>query len=108
MLSASRLVAPMTFVGLTALSVEIITIARTPWARQASATWRVPSTLVRMPSHGLASTIGTCFSAAAWNTSSGRSAAITSLDAAAVAHVADERSAGRAPGKRSPISRSMP
>ncbi len=33
--------------------------------------------LVSSPSSGLASTIGTCFSAAAWNTSSGRAAANT-------------------------------
>ena len=71
-ISASRLEAPMTLVGLTALSVEISTIASAPAARAASATWRVPAALVSSPSSGLASTIGTCFSAAAWNTSSGR------------------------------------
>ncbi len=58
-------------VGLTALSVEISTIATAPAARAASATWRVPTALVSSPSSGFASTIGTCFSAAAWNTSSG-------------------------------------
>ncbi len=72
-----RFVAPMTLVGLTALSVLIWTIAETPVARQASATLREPMTLVSTPSTGLASTIGTCFSAAAWKTSSGRSSRIT-------------------------------
>ena len=71
-ISASRFDAPITEVGFTALSVEISTIARAPTPRAASATWRVPATLVSRPSSGLASTIGTCFSAAAWNTSSGR------------------------------------
>ena len=71
-ISASRFDAPITEVGFTALSVEISTIARAPTPRAASATWRVPTTLVSSPSSGLASTIGTCFSAAAWNTSSGR------------------------------------
>ena len=76
-ISASRLDAPMTLVGFTALSVEISTIASAPVARAASATWRVPAALVSRPSNGFASTIGTCFSAAAWNTSSGRSASNT-------------------------------
>ena len=62
----------MTLVGFTALSVEISTMASAPAARAASATWLVPAALVSSPSNGLASTIGTCFSAAAWNTSSGR------------------------------------
>ena len=107
MLSASRLVAPITFVGLTALSVEIITIARTPAARHASATWRVPSTFVSTPSHGLASTIGTCFKAAAWNTSSGRSAAITSSTRRRSRTSPTSAARGRA-GNFSPISLSMP
>ncbi len=76
-ISASRFEAPITLVGFTALSVEISTIACAPTARAASATWRVPATLVSSPSSGLASTIGTCFSAAAWNTSSGRYASNT-------------------------------
>ena len=45
----------------TALSVEIITIALTPAATQASATFWVPITLVRRPSSGCSSTRGTCF-----------------------------------------------
>src|ERR1043166_2720981 len=64
-LSARRLVAPMTLAGLTALSVEIITKSPTPWARAASATLRVPTTLLSTPSIGFASTLGTCFSPAA-------------------------------------------
>ncbi len=77
-ISASRFDAPITEVGLTALSVEISTIACAPTPRAASATWRVPATFVCRPSSGLASTIGTCFSAAAWNTSSGRQRSNTS------------------------------
>ena len=76
-ISASRLEAPITLVGFTALSVEISTIACAPAARAASATMRVPAALVSRPSSGLASTIGTCFSAAAWNTSSGRNSSTT-------------------------------
>ena len=57
--------APITLVGLTALSVEIITTSEAPKARAASATLRLPTTLVSTPSIGLASTIGRCFSAAA-------------------------------------------
>ena len=79
----------MTLDGLTALSVEICTMTGTPAARQASATWRVPSTLVRMPSAGCASTMGTCFSAAAWNTSSGRASANTDSSARLVADVGE-------------------
>ena len=58
-------------VGLTALSVEIRTIAVTSLARAASATLRVPSVLVRTPSAGLLSISGTCLKAAAWKTTSG-------------------------------------
>ena len=71
-ISARRFDAPMTLVGFTALSVLMKTIARQPTARAASATTRVPSALVSSPSSGSFSTIGTCFSAAAWKTSSGR------------------------------------
>ena len=71
-ISASRLLAPMMLEGFTALSVEMNTICIAPAARAASATMRVPTALVISPSSGLASTIGTCFSAAAWNTNSGR------------------------------------
>ena len=71
-ISANRLLAPITLLGFTALSVEISTIARAPAARAASATCRVPTVLVSRSSPGFASPIGTCFSAAAWNTRSGR------------------------------------
>src|SRR5271157_4077721 len=71
-ISASRLEAPITLDGFTALSVEISTIAVAPAARAASATCLVPTALVSSPSSGLSSTIGTCLSAAAWNTSAGR------------------------------------
>jgi len=57
--------APITLAGSTALSVEIITTWAAPCALAASATLRVPMTLVRTPSIGFASTIGTCFNAAA-------------------------------------------
>ena len=55
----------MTLAGLTALSVDTRTMVPTAAPRQASATLMVPSTLVRTPSSGLASTSGTCFRAAA-------------------------------------------
>ena len=84
---------PSRVVGFTALSVEISTIASAPTARAASATWRVPAALVSSPSSGLASTIGTCFSAAAWNTSSGRSVLEHGADARLVADVGDQRMA---------------
>ena len=88
-ISAIRFEAPITLVGLTALSVEISTIADAPAARAASATWRVPTALVSSPSSGFASTIGTCFSAAAWNTSSGRASSKIGADARLVADVGD-------------------
>src|SRR3974377_1609609 len=57
-----------TLVGLTALSVEIITKAST-LARSASSTRvRVPKMLFLIASPGLISIIGTCLCAAAWNT----------------------------------------
>ncbi len=64
-ISASRLLAPIRLDGFTALSVEISTVAAVPAARAASTTMRVPTALVINPSSGFASTIGTCFSAAA-------------------------------------------
>src|SRR5687767_11886079 len=51
--SAMRLVAPMTLVGLTALSVETMTKAVAPDAAAASATVLVPKTLFLMASPGL-------------------------------------------------------
>ncbi len=60
-ISASRLLAPMTLVGFTALSVEIITNLSTPLACAAAATIWVPSTLLRTASQALVVSIsGTC------------------------------------------------
>ncbi len=63
--SANRFVAPMMFVGLTALSVEISTNVA-PYCTAASATLRVPKTLFCTAWHTCASIIGTCLNAAAW------------------------------------------
>src|SRR5579884_2942883 len=64
-ISATRLVAPITLVGRTALSVETCTNSRVPCAIAASATLRVPSTLLRAASSTLRSAIGRCLYAAA-------------------------------------------
>ena len=61
----------MTLVGLTALSVEIITNASTPLSMASSTRVLVPKTLFLTASPGLASIIGTCLCAAAWKTTSG-------------------------------------
>ena len=59
--SASRLDAPITLVGLTALSVEISTNFSTPCCCAARATVQVPSTLLRIACQALfRSIIGTC------------------------------------------------
>lgn len=65
MVSAARLVAPMTLAGCTALSVEIKTNRLTPAAHAARAVHRVPIVLMRAPATSFRSTTGTCFSAAA-------------------------------------------
>ena len=59
---------PMILVGLTALSVETITIFSTSYSRHLSATLREPATLTRTASHGFSSMRGTCLYAAAWKT----------------------------------------
>ena len=59
-ISANRLVAPITLVGLTALSVLIKTKLAVPYFCAARAKLRVPSTLFCSPSAGLCSTKGTC------------------------------------------------
>lgn len=64
-ISATRLVQPMMLDGLTALSVEIMTIFSTPCRAQASATIRVPRTLFLIASPGFSSIMGTCLCAAA-------------------------------------------
>ena len=70
--SHSRLVAPMTLVGLTALSVE----TRMQWLQPSSSarrqTTQVPSTLFSTASRALSSMSGTCLWAAAWKTTLGR------------------------------------
>ena len=106
-ISARRFDAPITLVGFTALSVEISTMAQAPTARAASATWRVPAALVSRPSSGLASTIGTCFSAAAWNTSSGRYSSKTARMRASSRMSASSALARRRAGGARPSSRSI-
>ena len=63
--SAIRLLAPMTLLGLTALSVETITNFFTLNSQAKSATFLVPSTLVCMACEGFSSIKGTCLYAAA-------------------------------------------
>ena len=70
-ISAMRLEPPMMLVGLTALSVEIMTNSSTPYWSAASATSAVPRTLFLMASPGLSSISGTCLWAAAWITTCG-------------------------------------
>jgi hypothetical protein len=55
----------MTLVGLTALSVESITILATPVAAAARATLWVPMMLFRIAAQMFSSTMGTCLWAAA-------------------------------------------
>ncbi len=74
---ATRLVAPMTLVGLTALSVETKTNLSTPWRSAASIHIRVPTMLLSTASSGLISIMGTCLWAAAWKTILGRCSSIT-------------------------------
>jgi hypothetical protein len=77
-ISARRLVAPITLVGFTALSVETNTNFFTPQSIAARATTDVPSTLLRTASHVLVSSMsGTCLYAAAWNTRAGEYWCIT-------------------------------
>ena len=64
-ISQILLVAPMTLVGLTALSVEIITNLPTPYLSAIFATFHVPTTLFLTASFGLSSISGTCLCAAA-------------------------------------------
>ena len=77
-ISAMRLVAPMTLVGLTALSVEIITKRSTPNSLDTRARLWVPNTLFLTASQGLCSMSGTCLCAAAWKTTAGCSSSNTS------------------------------
>ena len=63
--SAARLVLPMTETGFTALSVEISTKRFTANSDESAASFLVASVLLRSPSCGFISTIGTCLYAAA-------------------------------------------
>ena len=67
-----RLLLPRTLDGSAALSVEMFTKLPTLFARAARNTFAVPTTLVSQASRGNASSIGRCFRAAAWKTTSGR------------------------------------
>ena len=58
--SAASFVRPITDTGFTALSVEISTNLATRYFRASSAMERVASVLLRAPSRGFCSTIGTC------------------------------------------------
>src|SRR4029077_15673560 len=64
--SQTRLVAPITLVGLTALSEEIIERLRTLWQRAAHTRFQVPRMLLRTASSTCDSIMGTCLYAAAW------------------------------------------
>ena len=64
-ISQIRFVAPITLVGLTALSVLIITNFLTPYLSAILATFHVPTTLFLTASSGLTSISGTCLCAAA-------------------------------------------
>ena len=59
-ISQKRLVAPMTLLGLTALSVESMTICSTPYSRHLLAMLKVPMMLVVTASQGFSSISGTC------------------------------------------------
>ena len=74
-ISHTRLAAPITLVGFTALSVEMSTNLPTQCRSAASSRLRVPTTLFSTASRGLASSSGTCLCAAAWNTTVGRNLA---------------------------------
>lgn len=67
-ISQMRLEQPITLVGFTALSVEIMTNFLTPYLTDRSAITLVPHILFCTLSLGLSSIIGTCLYAAAWNT----------------------------------------
>ena len=59
-ISHIRFVAPITFVGLTALSVEIIVNFSTPYFSETSTIFNVPNTLFLTDSQQLCSISGTC------------------------------------------------
>ena len=81
-------------------------MARQSKARAASATLRVPTTFVNAPSHGLASTSGTCFSAAAWKIIAGRTSPVSRNTRSRSRTSPISARSGKS-GKRSRISISM-
>ena len=83
-ISASRFDAPITDVGLTALSVETSTNFSTFAATDARAITQVPYALLRTACQAFVSSIsGTCLYAAAWKTTFGFSRSSTSSTSAA-------------------------
>ena len=70
-ISQIRFVAPIMFVGFTALSVEINTNRFAPCLSAACTVLSVPNTLFLIASFGDTSISGTCLCAAAWYTISG-------------------------------------
>ena len=86
-----RFVAPMIDDGSTALSVLMKMKASTSADAAASATSRVPRTLVQTVDATFDSDSGTCFCAAAWKTTCGRSRSKTRVHGAGVGDVADHR-----------------
>ena len=89
--SITALVMPMTLIGLHALSVEMPTTVSTRElaAIVARTSSSAPMTFVRTASTGKYSQVGTCFSAAAWMTTSAPRTASTSV--VVVADVADTK-----------------
>ena len=70
-ISQRRLVAPITLVGFTALSVEIMMNFSTPYFSETRTMFQVPNTLFFTASEQLCSIRGTCLWAAAWSTTWG-------------------------------------
>jgi hypothetical protein len=71
-ISTMRLDAPITDVGLTALSVEMFTKCVTPYLSAIDTRLRLPTMLLKTASSGLSSISGTCLWAAVWRITSGR------------------------------------
>ena len=79
-LSVTLFVAPITFAGFTALSVEMLTKRLTPKSIAVFATLYVPKMLFLTASFGLSSISGTCLCAAAWKTTVGLNSSKTSTN----------------------------
>ena len=84
--------APITEVGLAALSDDVRIIVSTSAARQASMTFCVPTTLVWVASNGLYSPDSTCLSAAQWKTTSMSSIARSSRSRSRMSPIRKRRS----------------